>query len=76
MMTTDMRQHVHSLIDKADDAQLDAVLSILDPTASSPYTKEDIDGFSQRVQAFEESGSKGYSIEESHAKSSKKYGTL
>ena len=61
-----IRQQIHKLIDEANDNQLDVVLEVLTPS-SSRYTQEELDSFYQRLQLFVDSGSKGYSVEESHA---------
>ena len=66
MLNSDIRQRLHHLIDEANENQLDAVLEVLQPT-SSPYTPEEINSFYQRSKQFEDSGSKGYSVVESHA---------
>jgi|GEM_PF-1996007 len=66
MLQSDIRQQIHKLIDEANENQLDAVLEVLKPSAS-PYTLEEINSFYNRAKQFEESGSNGYSVEESHA---------
>ena len=66
MTNPDIRRQIHKLIDEASENQLDAVLEMLQPT-SSPYTQEQINSFYLRAKEFEASGSKGYSVEESHA---------
>jgi lipoate-protein ligase A len=65
MVTPATRQQIHQLIDEANDNQLDIVLEVLQPS-SSRYTEEEINSFNQRIQQFEENGSKGYSVQESH----------
>ena len=67
IMTSDIRQKVHALIDEANDIQLNAVLAILDSSALSPYTSSDIDAFYKRLQMVEEEGG-GYTLEEAHNK--------
>ena len=69
MVNSEIRDHIHKLIDKASDTQLDAVLQVLESSSvENKYTKEDIDSFYERITLFEADGSKGYSVEESHAK--------
>jgi hypothetical protein len=65
MVTPAIRQQIHQLIDEANDNQLDAVLEVLKPS-SSRYTEEELNSFYQRAKLFEENGSKGYSVKESH----------
>ena len=66
MLNSEIRQQIHTLIDQANENQLDAVLEVLQPS-SSRYTQTEIDSFYLRAKQFEENGSKGYSVEESHA---------
>lgn len=65
MVTSGSRHQIHQLIDEANDNQLDAVLEVLKPSPSR-YTEEELNSFYQRVKQFEENGSKGYSVQESH----------
>jgi hypothetical protein len=65
MVSSEIRQHIHKLVDEANENQLDAVLEMLEPS-SSRYTQEELNSFYQHVKLFEESGSKGYSVTESH----------
>jgi hypothetical protein len=68
MVNSEIRNQIHKLIDKASDTQLDAVLQVLESSSvENKYTKEDIDSFYGRITMFEADGSKGYSVEESHA---------
>ena len=68
MINSEIREQIHKLIDKASDTQLDAVLQVLESSSvENKYTKEDLDSFYERITMFEADGSKGYSIEESHA---------
>ncbi|HEX5153872.1 MAG TPA: hypothetical protein VFW07_20640 [Parafilimonas sp.] len=68
MINSEIRDHIHKLIDKASDTQLDAVLQVLESSSiENKYTQEDIDLFYERIQLFEDSGSNGYSVKESHA---------
>ena len=68
MVNSEIRDQIHKLIDKASDTQLDAVLQVLESSSvENKYTKEDLDSFYERITMFEADGSKGYSIEESHA---------
>ena len=68
MINSEIRDQIHKLIDKASDTQLDAVLQILESSSiNNKYSKEDLDSFYERIQMFEDSGSNGYSVEESHA---------
>jgi len=67
MVTSDIRNRIHNLIDHASDTQLDAVLQVLESSSiENKYTREDIDSFYERISRFEESGRSGYSVEESH----------
>ncbi|QEC66888.1 hypothetical protein FRZ67_06105 [Panacibacter ginsenosidivorans] len=68
MVNSEIRDQIHKLIDKASDTQLDAVLQVLESSSvENKYTKEDFDSFYERITMFETDGSKGYSVEESHA---------
>ena len=68
MINSEIRDQIHKLIDKASDTQLDAVLQVLESSSiNNKYSKEDLDSFYERIQMFEDSGSNGYSVEESHA---------
>jgi hypothetical protein len=64
MVTSAIREQLHKLIDEANDNQLETVLEVLQP--SSRYTDEELNSFYNRIQLFEESGSQGYSVKESH----------
>jgi hypothetical protein len=66
MITSDVRQQIHKLVDEANEHQLDAILEVLTPT-SSRYTQEEINSFYNRVKLFEEGGIKGSSVAEAHA---------
>ena len=67
MINSEIREQIHKLIDKASDTQLDAVLQVLESTSiDNKYSQKDIDSFYERLQMFEDNGSKGYSVEESH----------
>lgn len=69
MINSEIREQIHKLIDKASDTQLDAVLQVLESTSvENKYSKEDLESFYERITLFEADGSKGYSVEESHAK--------
>lgn len=67
MSGSEIRSHIHNLIDNASDAQLDAVLRVLELPYPSAYSEEDLDTFYERLKLFETAGSKGFSVEESHA---------
>ena len=68
MISSEIRDQIHKLIDKANDTQLDAVLQVLESSSiNNKYSKDDLDSFYERIQMFEDSGSNGYSVEESHA---------
>lgn len=68
MVSSTIRDQIHKLIDNATDTQLDAVLQVLaSSSVENKYTKEEIDSFYERITLFEAVGSKGYSVEESHA---------
>ncbi|NNV54086.1 hypothetical protein [Limnovirga soli] len=68
MVSSNIRDQIHKLIDKATDTQLDAVLQVLaSSSVENKYTKEELDLFYERITLFEADGSKGYSVEESHA---------
>ena len=67
MINSEISDHIHKLIDKASDTQLDAVLQVLESSSiENKYTQEDIDSFYERITLFEADGSKGYSVQESH----------
>jgi hypothetical protein len=66
MITSDVRQQIHKLVDEANEHQLDAVLEVLTPS-SSRYTQEEINSFYNRIKLFEEGGSKGSSVAEAHS---------
>jgi hypothetical protein len=72
MITSDVRQQIHKLVDEANEHQLDAVLEVLTPSTSR-YTQEEINSFYNRIKLFEESGSKGSSVAEAHANIRSKY---
>ena len=72
MITSDVRQKIHKLVDEANEHQLDAVLEVLTPS-NSRYTQEEINSFYNRVKLFEESGSKGSSVSEAHVNIRSKY---
>lgn len=68
MVNSEIRDQIHKLIDKASDTQLDAVLQVLESSSvENKYTNEELDSFYERITIFEANGSKGYSVEESHA---------
>jgi hypothetical protein len=67
MVNAELRKQIHKLIDKASDTQLDSVLQVLESSSiDNKYSQEDINSFYERLQMFEEGGSRGYSVEESH----------
>ncbi len=66
MVTSEIRSRIHKLVDEADESQLGALLEVLEPS-SDRYTQEELATFYNRVELFEQSGSKGFSPEESHA---------
>ncbi|MES2775347.1 MAG: hypothetical protein V4722_14330 [Bacteroidota bacterium] len=72
MVTPEIRQQIHQLIDEANDNQLEIILDVLSP-GSKRYSQEDLDNFNERARLFEEGGSKGYSVEESRALIRNKY---
>ncbi len=72
MITSDVRQQIHKLVDEANNHQLDEVLELL-THKQSHYTQEEIDSFYNRVKLFEEGGSKGSTVEEAHANIRSKY---
>jgi hypothetical protein len=72
MITSDVRQQIHKLVDEANEHQLDAVLEVLTPS-SSRYTQEEINSFYNRIKLFEEGGSKGSSVAEAHSNIRSKY---
>jgi hypothetical protein len=72
MITSDVRQQIHKLVDEANEHQLDAVLKVLTPS-NSRYTQEEINSFYNRVKLFEEGGSKGTLVAEAHANIRSKY---
>jgi len=68
MINSEIRDQIHKLIDKASDTQLDAVLQVLESSSiNNIYSKQDLNSFYERIQMFKDSGSNGYSVEESHA---------
>ena len=72
MITSALRQKIHELVDKANDHQLNTLLEVLTPS-NSRYTQEEIDSFYNRVKLFEQSGSNGSSVSDTHAKIRSKY---
>ena len=72
MVSQDILKELHNLIDRADEIQLDIVREVLKPS-NSRYSQQEIDSFYHRIQMFEESGSNGYSVNESHAAIRTKY---
>jgi hypothetical protein len=66
MITSDVRQQIHKLVEEANEHQLHAVLEVLTPS-NSRYTQEEINSFYNRVKLFEESGRKGSSVAEANA---------
>ena len=64
-MTTEIRNQIHHLVDTANDNQLEVILELLQPSTSR-YSKEEITSFYKRIETFEQSENKGYSVEESH----------
>ena len=68
MISSEIRSHIHQLIDDASDTQLDAMLQLLESSSiNKKYTKEEIDSFYERILLFEANPRKSYSVEESHA---------
>ncbi len=65
-MNDAIRKELHELLDKADENQLEIVREVLQPSTSR-YSNQEIDSFNQRINLFEESGSNGYTVDESHA---------
>ena len=72
MINQEVKKELHELLDRADENQLEAILEVLKPSTSR-YSQEEIDSFYHRINLFEESGSEGYSIEESHSLIRNKY---
>ncbi len=72
MVSQDILKELHNLIDRADEIQLDIIREVLQPS-NSRYSQQEIDSFYHRIQMFEESGSNGYSVNESHAAIRNKY---
>jgi hypothetical protein len=67
MINSEIRDRIHNLVDKASDTQLDAILQVLESSSiDNKYTQRDIDSFYERMNAFEDGGLHGYSVEESH----------
>ena len=66
------RKELHELIDRADENQLEIVREVLQPSTSR-YSTQEIASFYQHIQVFEEGGSNGYSVDESHVKIRAKY---
>ena len=71
-MNEAIRKELHELIDRADENQLEVVREVLQPSASR-YSNEEIASFYHQIQLFEEGGSNGYSVKESHAAIRNKY---
>ncbi len=71
-MNEAIRKELHELIDRADENQLEIAREVLQPSTSR-YSTQEIASFYQRIQVFEEGGSNGYSVDESHAKIRNKY---
>lgn len=67
MSTSEIRHHIHNLVDEADAAQLGAILELLEP-ASARYTAGELTEFYNRIKLFEQNGSEGYSPQDSHSK--------
>ena len=72
MISHEIRKELHNLIDKADAIQLEIVKEVLQPS-DSRYSQKEIDSFYHRIQLFEESGSNGISVNESHSAIRNKY---
>ncbi len=71
-MNEAIRKELHELIDKADENQLEIVREVL-LSSTSRYSNQEIASFYQRINLFEESGSTGYSVDESHSMIRNKY---
>ena len=65
-MNETIRKELHELIDRADENQLEIVREVLQPFTSR-YSNQEMASFYQRIQVFEEGGSNGYSVDESHS---------
>jgi len=65
-MNEAIRKELHELIDRADENQLEIVREVLRPSTSR-YSTQEIDSFYERIHLFEESGSNGYTVDESHS---------
>jgi hypothetical protein len=72
MVNPNTLSQVHKLVDKANQNQLDVVLELLQPS-SSRYSAEEINSFYLRLKKFEDDGSKGFSVNESHELIRNKY---
>ena len=72
MINQEVKKELHELLDRADENQLELIREVLKPSTSR-YSQEEIDSFYHRINLFEESGSEGYSIEESHSLIRNKY---
>ncbi len=72
MINQEVKKELHELLDSADENQLEVIREVLKPSTSR-YSQEEIDSFYHRINLFEESGSEGYSVEESHSLIRNKY---
>jgi len=66
------RKELHELIDRANENQLEIVREVLQPSTSR-YSNQEMASFYQRIKVFEEGGSNGYSVDESHSMIRNKY---
>jgi hypothetical protein len=72
MITSDIRQQIHKLVEEANENQLNTLLEVLSPDKNC-FTQDEINSFYNRVTSFEESGSKGNAVAEAHANIRSKY---
>ena len=72
MINQEVKKELHELLYSADENQLEVIREVLKPSTSR-YSNEEIDSFYHRINLFEERGSEGYSVEESHSLIRDKY---
>jgi predicted KAP-like P-loop ATPase len=72
MITSEMRQQIHKLVDEANENELNTLMEVLMPNKSR-YTQEEINSFYNRISSFEQSGSNGNSVEKAHANIRRNY---
>jgi len=71
MANPEMRHQTHKKVAESKDEQLNTTSNVL--SVSTRYSKDALNTFYQRAKEFEENGSQGFSIEESHSLIRNKY---